>query len=180
MSRKQSMRWWVAEDGQEEKSLTLFQKSEAMKNQTWDCDGMEGSNDRIRNITFQLSFDPCISFIQHLWWVTPHLEHEWPWKFVDFVWLLITNIPCYIELLSQCTMQVAYKAGEQSWWKQSILRSWNRKQSMGTRLAEDGPGVQRMENSSQWEESSSGEASIRLSSKLVNSYEVRELFDRTW
>jgi len=53
-------------------------------------------------------------------------------------------------------------------------------QSMGTRLAEDGPGVQRMENSSQWEESSSGEASIRLSSELVNSYEVRELFDRTW
>ena len=106
------------------KRVSLLQKSEAMKNQTWDCDGMEGSNDRIRNITFQLSFDPCISFIQHLWWVTPHLEHEWPWKFVDFVWLLITNIPCYIELLSQCTMQVAYKAGEQSWWKQSILRSW--------------------------------------------------------
>ena len=124
MSKKQSMRWWGAEDGQEEKSLTLLQKSEAMKNQKWDCDGMEGSNDRIRSITFQLSFDPCISFIQHLWWVTPHLEHEWPWKFVDFVWLLITNIPRYIELLSQCTMQVAYKAGEQSWWKQSSLRRW--------------------------------------------------------
>ena len=44
----------------------------------------------------------------------PHLEHERPWKFVDLVWLLITNIPRYIEMLSQCTMQVAYKAGEQS------------------------------------------------------------------
>ena len=29
------------------------------------------------------------------------------------------------------------------------LKELNRKQSMGTRLAEDGPGVQRMENSSQ-------------------------------
>ena len=44
----------------------------------------------------------------------PHLEHERPCKFVDLVCLFITNIPRYIEMLSQCTMQVGYKAGEQS------------------------------------------------------------------
>ena len=90
----------------------------------------------------------------------------------------------------QYNEQEAVNEAARSWgWLQSWraelteaehLKELNRKQSMGTRLAEGGPEVQRMESSSQWEERSSGETSISLSSQLVNSYEVSELFDRTW
>ena len=152
MSRKQSMRWRGAEDGPE------VQKTER-RNQG------EEQQLLVEKEADDITKNPT----------------SWTWATLEICWSCLVVNNKYSSIYRNAVSM--YNAGWLQSWIAELTEAEHLKelkQSMGTRLAEGGPEVQRMESSSQWEERSSGEASISLSSQLVNSYEVSELFDRTW